>query len=417
MGRPVGGALLAAWMVPAVFGHSFGTASGLSGVQSTGYPAVIGRAVAPGGGTEAQHGWEYLRLDRGPSSVLGRWVFYRGSRWEGAGGPGAAIAADKVPLRAGQKAGFAHYTSYARGLNGLMVDLSRVPGQPSPADFTFAFGNSDEVAGWSPAPAPESVIVDRGAGVNGGDRIVLAWGSDAVKGAWLEVRVRATPATGLSADEIFYFGNAVGETGDRAGQDARVDASDEAGVRANARSPFFPASITDPYDFNRDRQVNATDQILARAHATQAGSELRLITPGVAPALASRHPSRGSSPGIAAESAANAPETGGSASPERDASATSAGAPESSPAAAGARSGSGRLEIRRLSGGRIGLRWTGLGNGETWRLEVAESLDGWTASGSAGLRDADGSWLWWLEPPTGTGLRFFRVVPVSGDVP
>ena len=97
-------------------------------------------------------------------------------------------------------------------------------------------------------------------------------------------------ATGLAADEVFYFGNAIGETGNAAGVNAIVNATDEILTRVNQRSAFTPAPITFPYDFNRDKQVNATDEILARLNTTGAFSSLRLITPGPATAAVANAP-------------------------------------------------------------------------------------------------------------------------------
>ena len=51
------------------------------------------------------------------------------------------------------------------------------------------------------------------------------------------------------------------------------------GTRDNPHGPLNPAGIDDPYDFNRDRLVNATDLVIARDHNTSPLSALRLITP------------------------------------------------------------------------------------------------------------------------------------------
>ena len=66
---------------------------------------------------------------------------------------------------------------------------------------------------------------------------------------------------------MFYFGNAVGESGNATG-DALVNATDEIGARNNPHSPLNPAAKDDAYDFNRDKLVNATDQIIARNNRT-----------------------------------------------------------------------------------------------------------------------------------------------------
>jgi hypothetical protein len=70
--------------------------------------------------------------------------------------------------------------------------------------------------------------------------------------------------SGLAWADVFYFGNAVGETGNEPGN-AIVNATDQLLVRNNS-SGFVPALVTNPYDFNRDKLVNATDTLLARAN-------------------------------------------------------------------------------------------------------------------------------------------------------
>ena len=47
----------------------------------------------------------------------------------------AAIATDKTALLPGQTATFANYTSYSRGINGIMVDIAGLPGNVTANDF------------------------------------------------------------------------------------------------------------------------------------------------------------------------------------------------------------------------------------------------------------------------------------------
>ena len=78
---------------------------------------------------------------------------------------------------------------------------------------------------------------------------------------------------------MFYFGNAIGETGNSA-SDAAVTPTDEVDVRNNPHSlGVNPAGISDAYDFNRDKRVSPTDAILARNNGTNPATALKLITP------------------------------------------------------------------------------------------------------------------------------------------
>jgi len=119
------------------------------------------------------------------------------------------------------------------------------------------------------------VTLREGDGVGGSDRITMVWDDGAVKNGWLQVTVRAE-RLGLAEDDVFYFGNAVGETGNSAA-DARVSVADLLLARNNPRGLLDPAEIDCPYDFNRDRRVNATDVLLARNHQTGFADALRLI--------------------------------------------------------------------------------------------------------------------------------------------
>src|SRR5262249_11383449 len=113
-----------------------------------------------------------------PVQVVGEHIFYNGSAWDNNDpGPNAgdddAIAPDKSALHRGGVATFANYTSYSRGINGIMVDIAGLPGNPATGDFTFKVGNDNNPAAWAVAPAPTSVTVRRGAGDNGSDRVTL----------------------------------------------------------------------------------------------------------------------------------------------------------------------------------------------------------------------------------------------------
>jgi len=216
------------------------------------------------------------------AEVVGRHIFYNHSSFDGNDpAPGAtddqAVAADKAALRSGAVASFANYTSYSRGINGIMVDVGGLSADytPTAADFQFLVGNSEEAGDWLPAPDPATVDLRRGAGVGGSDRITITWNDHAIRNEWLEVTVLAA-GTGLVGDDVFYFGNAVAEAGNLA-SNTQVTTIDLLLARNNPRTLLNPAGIDFPYDFNRDQRVNATDVLLARNNQTSFGNALKLF--------------------------------------------------------------------------------------------------------------------------------------------
>ncbi len=197
--------------------------------------------------------------------VIGRYVFYNNSSL------GNTIAPDKAALQPGGQASFANYTSYVHGINGIIIDISSLttPGGIDASDFTFKLGNDDTPGNWTDAPAPASIDATA-------NQIVLTWNDGVIRNTWLEVTVLANNDTGLGIPDVFYFGNAPGETGDSL-TDATVDAIDVLATRQNPQPFFDPATIDNVYDFNRDRRVNAIDTLIARNNQTWSGTELELI--------------------------------------------------------------------------------------------------------------------------------------------
>jgi hypothetical protein len=217
--------------------------------------------------------------------VAGRHLFYNDSAFDGGNAAASAqddgaVAPGKEALLPGQTATFANYTSYSRGLNGLMVDLAGLAGDLTAADFQFKVGRDSDFATWADAPAPLSVTRRVGAGTGGSDRVTLLWADGAIKNQWLRVTVLANGRTALPAPDVFYFGNLVGETGDSAA--AAVTAADVAAVRADLASPsnLPPSSAT---DLNRDGRVNATDYAIVRG-AMSRGALALITAPAAAPA-------------------------------------------------------------------------------------------------------------------------------------
>jgi len=227
------------------------------------------------------------------SAVAARHLFYNNSAFDlqdSAAGPADdAALAGKTPLLAAPGAAgarvavlgtssFDNVTSYAKGINGVMIDVGGAPLQRqwTADDFAFRVGRGGDPAAWESAPAPVAITVRPGAGEGGTDRVSLVWPDGAIRNTWLQVTVLATADTGLSAPDVFYFGNLVGETGARAGAGAAVSALDLWRTRRNFSAAVESAQSL--FDHNHDGRVDILDLAIVRANVS------RTLAPLVVPA-------------------------------------------------------------------------------------------------------------------------------------
>jgi hypothetical protein len=229
------------------------------------------------------------------TSIVGRHVFYNNSAYDGFDGQpnsadDSAIADDKHAYFDGQRlagagpsvqalAGYSNYTSFTRGLNGVMVDVLGAPGRLADADFSFKMGFGGYVAEWPAAPDP-TIHFRPGAGAGGADRYALLFQDGAVKNTWLQVTVNATSTSGLRSPDVFYFGNLVADTG--LGREMTTTGIDVANTRTHLSSL---AGLGSPYDHNRDAKVDLFDVLYARRSPFH---WLIQIIPPAAPAPAAR---------------------------------------------------------------------------------------------------------------------------------
>ena len=211
-------------------------------------------------------------------SVVGAYLFYNNSFWDG-NDPAAnanddrAIATDKTPLLPGAVGSFRNYSSCSRGINGVMLDISSLPGSPAVSDFTFKAGNDNIPSAWTTAPLPATVAARPGAGTNGSTRITLIWPDQAIQKKWLQVTVLATANTGLAAPYVLYFGNAIGEVGNNPAN-ANVLMSDAVQTLNNLD---VGVGIEDKFDFNRDGKVLCSDAVICMNNLVAGTEALQLI--------------------------------------------------------------------------------------------------------------------------------------------
>ena len=149
------------------------------------------------------------------SVVAGRHVFYNNSLWDG-NDPAAgssddgAIDTSKQAVLPGGVASPENYTSYSLGINGIMIDIDSLTGTPTAGDLGIRVNETANPDTWSAGPTP-TVSIRPGNGVGGSDRITLIWADGEIQNRWVEVTALANANTGLAVDDVFYFGNAVGD--------------------------------------------------------------------------------------------------------------------------------------------------------------------------------------------------------------
>ena len=224
-------------------------------------------------------------------TVIGRYLFYNNSGFDGYDlavndADDAAIDATKQALLTGQTATFANYSSYARGLNGIMLDIAGLTNTLTQSDFVFTVGNDQSPASWSPAPTPTAILMRPLPGINHSTRVEITFNDNAIQNQWLRITLKGGQGSnsGLAHNDVFYFGNAIGESGDSPSS-ARVDVLDALAARA-AATPN--ALVSNPCDFNRDGLVNTDDQSVALTHVTYFLNELRLFAAPPTETLAAR---------------------------------------------------------------------------------------------------------------------------------
>src|SRR5207237_3225904 len=158
------------------------------------------------------------QLASGDATVVVRHVFYNHSVLDRSARADArddaAIAADKSALLPGASISPANFTSYARGVNGVMVDVQGLPADATltAKDFGFRAGNNGSPQSWRPAPRPRQVAVRASPDNADAARVTLVWKDKAIRNTWLQVTMLANADTGLAAPDVFYVGNLVGHS-------------------------------------------------------------------------------------------------------------------------------------------------------------------------------------------------------------
>jgi hypothetical protein len=272
------------------------------------------------------------------ATVTGRRLFYNNSIWDDTNfgfTNASAIAGDKTAYipNGSNTSTFANMSSYSRGINGIMVELTSPNGTLTAADFTVKMSGqllaaNNTPSTWTAAPAfTVSLVPDTP--TTGTDRYELVWADGAIVDRYVYVVVEGADAlggfnfnTGLPTSDYFFFGHKVGDVGSPEFY-PNVNALDQVQVRNNQGSVAPPTGVLNLFDFNRDALIDATDQIIARNNQG-AMPWLSLTDPpaapqpagaddgdaGIAAALAAPKTSSDATPGVLVELTSAAADTG-----------------------------------------------------------------------------------------------------------
>ena len=142
-----------------------------------------------------------------------------------------------------------------------MIDLLNMPGDRSPRLADVLLAGGDGRGTWAALAPVGPPATRRGAGTGGSDRVTVILPDGAARNRWLRVTLLPSAYTGLSAPDVFYFGNLSGDTGNDRGAPT-VDATDLALTRRAAGRT--DAASLDRYDFNRDGLIGGADAFVVR---------------------------------------------------------------------------------------------------------------------------------------------------------
>ena len=247
--------------------NNLSSVTSLSGLYQLLLTSAVGPVIDVAGNTSG----DVVETFTVTASVLGRLLFYNRSSFDGNNAAlnasdDLAVAPDKSAYLPGSgAASFESVSSYSRGINGLMVDISGSHPGITAADFTFRIGSNNDPGSWSAAPPPLAVSVRAGAGTGGSDRVEIVWAEGAIKNTWLEVSLLATSQTGLDEADVFYWGSRIGDSGTSSIAGVfTTNATDSLQVFATAGAG---KPKTDLRDYNRDGIVNSTDSLIVFANA------------------------------------------------------------------------------------------------------------------------------------------------------
>ncbi|TWU57095.1 Dockerin type I repeat protein [Rubripirellula tenax] len=217
------------------------------------------------------------------STIVNRGLAYRGaSAIYGEG----MVDPNKSALHGpGAAASMANYTNYSQGINRVVVDIDNLPATTlTESDFQFRVGNTEDFGNslaWT-STSPSAINVAALAGTT--KRVTIDWPHQTIMNQWLEVTVKANANTGLTQDDVFYFGNQVGDVDGSTSpsKHVTVNAFDTLDVRFHQSPSSNSVGIDNIYDIDRNGSVNAFDTLDVRFSQMPSGGLMMITLPPAA---------------------------------------------------------------------------------------------------------------------------------------
>lgn len=237
------------------------------------------------------------------STVVSRGVAYRGA---GTSYGTDAIDTTKSALHGpGAIASMNNFTNYLHGINRVVIDIDEMSANDlTAADFQFRVGNTNNFANaqeWTAADAPAINVQALSATTR---RVTLDWPDGTITNQWLEVTVRANANTNLAQDDVFYFGNQIGDVNGSVSSSGRVTVNsfDSLDIRRNQSAGQNSVGIGNLFDVDRNGSVNSFDTLAVRRNQVAGGGLLMITLPG---AIANLSAATSASPPAAASLSAS----------------------------------------------------------------------------------------------------------------
>lgn len=111
---------------------------------------------------------------------------------------------------------YSNLINTSHGINGVGFEVTGLGGTLTEADFEFrrspegSFSeNANPPSDWELMPSPPNIDVTLGAP----SQIAITWPNGAIMNRWLRIVIKANANTRLLADEVYYLGHLMGETG------------------------------------------------------------------------------------------------------------------------------------------------------------------------------------------------------------